>query len=76
MTKLWLNEDVGESDDAFAGLEAKGYVEAMALSGAGRLVREAIEDETNERSQVSFDALDDEQAGTFLAALRRVPGER
>jgi hypothetical protein len=45
------------------------------LTDHGREVREAIEAETNRRAQQTFDVLDDEIAGEFLAALQRLPGQ-
>lgn len=45
------------------------------LTDRGREVRDAIEAETNRRAQQTFDLLDDEIAGEFLAALQRLPGQ-
>ena len=45
------------------------------LTERGREVRESIEAETNRRAQQTFDRLDDQTAGEFLAALQRLPGQ-
>jgi hypothetical protein len=46
-----------------------------ALTTSGQQVREAIEVETDERAQRTFDALDDDAASDLLERLRRLPGD-
>ncbi len=76
MTRLWTGEDVDAGDAALADLVAAGHAapDPPRLTAAGLELREAIEADTNERAQQSFDVLDDAAAREFLAALRRLPG--
>lgn len=76
MTELWQTSHLSEPDDGLARLVELGFVEAdpLRLTVTGREVREAIEAETNERAQQSFDGLDGPSATRFMAALRRLPG--
>ncbi len=48
--------------------------EPLSLTAKGREVREAIEAETNQRAQETFDVLDEAAGADFLAALQRLPG--
>ena len=76
MTKLWQNNPMGEPSDGLARLIELGLVggDPPRLTAAGGEMREAIEADTNERAQQTFDVLDDRGATEFLAALRRLPG--
>jgi hypothetical protein len=75
MTALWNGEDV-VSDEAVAQLVARGLAtdDPPALTDAGRRMREAIETDTNERSQAIFSVLGEDETADFLAVLRRLPG--
>src|SRR5690606_728789 len=76
MTALWNGGSVAPDADGVDELVAAGYAtrEPVALTPAGEEVRDAIEAETNERAQVSFDVLDDTEGQAFLDALRSLPG--
>jgi hypothetical protein len=76
MTKLWQNNPLGEPSDGLTRLIELGFVggNPPRLTAAGGEVREAIEADTNEKAQQTFDVLDDPAATEFLAALRRIPG--
>jgi hypothetical protein len=76
MTRLWHGEDVDDTESV-AHLADRGLAttEPPALTDEGRVVREAVEADTNTRSQETFDALGDD-AEAFLAMLRRLPGDR
>jgi hypothetical protein len=76
MTKLWQTNQEGEPGNGLARLIELGFVEGdpPRLSSAGRQVREAIELDTNERAQQTFDVVNQRAANEFLAALRRLPG--
>ena len=77
LTELWQGHATGHRGDGLAGLVDRGYAagEPPVLTDAGRDVRDAVELETNERAQRSFDALDHDAGAEFLAALRRLPGD-
>jgi len=74
MTALWNGEDVA-SDETVAQLVARGLAsdDPPALTDAGQRMREAIEADTNERSQAIFSALGEDETAEFLAVLRRLP---
>ena len=74
MTGLWNGEDVAPGE-AVAQLVARGLAsdDPPALTGEGRRMREAIEADTNERSQAIFSALGADETAEFLAVLRRLP---
>lgn len=75
MTGLWNGDDVAPGE-ALAQLVARGLAsdDPPALTDAGRRMRSAIEEDTNERSQVIFSALGENETAEFLAVLRRLPG--
>ncbi len=75
MTGLWNGEDV-VSGEALAQLVARGLAsdDSPALTDAGQRMRSEIEADTNERSQVMFSALGENETAEFLAVLRRLPG--
>lgn len=75
MTELWHDQPGDHSGDGLTRLVAAGLAEAdpPRLTSAGLQMREAIEDETNRRSQETFDVLDAEAAEALMAALRRLP---
>ncbi len=78
MTELWQNNEPAEPNDTPARLLELGFVatDPLRLTVSGREAREAIEAETNERAQMSFDVLDGPEETRFLAALRNLPGTR
>ena len=74
MTALWQGETV-EPGAALADLISRGLAsDDPALTDVGRRLRDAIETDTNERAQVIFDALGENETAEFLAVLRRLPG--
>jgi len=75
MTALWQGETVG-SGPGLSELTSRGLAkdDPPALSDEGRRMREAIEVDTNERSQAIFSGLGDDETAEFLAVLRRLPG--
>lgn len=76
MTALWREEATEAGEENLAGLREHGYVKKSdppQLTSKGINVRQAIEDDTNVRSEEGFAALDDETAGRFLAALTDLP---
>ncbi len=78
LTRLWEGGEAGDDrHPGLAELVGAGLVagDPPAITPAGRELRDAIEDDTNARSQRTFDALDDAAAAEFLAALRRLPGD-
>jgi len=74
MTSLWNGEDVAPGD-GLSQLVARGLAsdDPPALTDAGRRMREEIEVDTNERSQVIFNALGEDETAEFLTVLRRLP---
>jgi hypothetical protein len=76
MTGLWHDEPVGPGA-GLTELVSRGLAsdDPPALTDAGRQMREAIETDTNERAQVIFDALGEDETNEFLAVLRRLPGQ-
>ena len=77
MTALWRGEDADIDPEALDSLREGSNVKKSdppALTSKGRKVRDAIEDDTNTRSQKAFDVLGDEQAQRFVSALKRLPG--
>ncbi len=75
MTGLWSDEGA-TSGEALSSLVARGLAteDPPALTDAGRRMRAEIEADTNERSQVAFDALGEDETAEFLTVLRRLPG--
>lgn len=77
MTRLWRGEEVDGADEPVRSLRDAGYVkksDPLQLTAKGLKVRQAIEDDTNVRTDRAFAVLDDEQAPRFLEALRNLPG--
>ena len=77
MTALWRGEEFEIHSEVLDALREGSNVKKSdppTLTSKGRKVREAIEDDTNTRSQKAFDVLGEEQARRFLAALKRLPG--
>lgn len=74
LTGLWQTSPLEERDDGLSRLIERGLVEGdpPGLTAAGRQLREAIEVDTNERAQQTFDVLDERAATQFLSALRRL----
>ncbi len=73
-TRIW--ESVPPDDaEAVADLAAAGLVsgDPPRLTPHGRALRDEIEDDTNQRAQVSFDVLGPAGADELLNALRRLP---
>jgi len=73
LTALWHGETAEDPGGVVARLSARGLVDPPELTGEGRRIRDAIEDETNERAGRTFGVLDDEDPAAFLGALRRLP---
>ena len=75
MTGLWHGEAVGPGA-GINELVSRGLAsdDPLELTDAGRRMRDAIETDTNERAQVIFAELGDDESTEFLAALRRLPG--
>lgn len=80
LTKLWqadsLADRLVDPGEGLTHLIELGLVEAdpLSLTARGREVRDAIEAETNQRAQQTFDVLDEAAGVDFLAALRHLPG--
>lgn len=76
MTALWHGETVEAGGDGLDQLVTSGLAtsDPPALTDEGRVMREEIEADTNERARVSFRLLDEEAAREFLEALRKLPG--
>lgn len=76
LTKLWRGDEAPEAPEVLARLADLGYVTTAPpkLTEAGREVREAIEDDTNDRAELSFAVLDEPSAAEFLGAMGRLPG--
>lgn len=75
MTQMWNGDSVAEPGDGIARLVVAGWAteDPPSLTETGRQERDAIETETNDRAEQSFDVLSDDAAAEFLAALRRLP---
>lgn len=76
LTALWRGEKADIDDEVLASLREQGYVkksDPSQLTSKGNNVRSAIEDDTNQRSERGFAALDDESAARFLEALKTLP---
>ncbi len=76
MTQLWHGGDVDASHDGMGRLVELGFAtaEPPELTIEGRALRDAIEADTNHRSQATFMVLDDQAAGEFVDTLRDLPG--
>lgn len=76
MTPLWKGASVDPDAPGMEELVEAGYAtrDPLALTPAGKEIRDAIEVETNERAQISFDVLDEADGQSFLGALRALPG--
>src|SRR5690554_6579179 len=76
MTALWHGSPVEPGAVGLDELVAAGYATAdpVALTHVGVDIRDAIEEETDQRAQASFSVLGEEDATAFLAALRILPG--
>ena len=76
LTALWRNEEIDAADGPLESLREADYVkrDALELTDHGRTVRAAIEDDTNVRTQRSFDHLDSEAADRFINGLQALPG--
>jgi DNA-binding MarR family transcriptional regulator len=76
MTALWRDQEVEFDEKPVASLREAGYLkkpDPPQLTNKGRKLRQAIEDDTNARSQKAFDILDAATADRFLDALRALP---
>lgn len=76
VTRLWHGGEVDSDDPNLATLDERGLVtvDPLALTDAGRELRDGIEHETNRRAQQSFGVLDDREADAFSGCLRSLPG--
>lgn len=76
MTELWHDGHVEAQSDGLTQLIQLGLatVGHPTLTPAGRDLRDAIEADTDRRTQETFNALDDQAANAFLDALKRLPG--
>jgi hypothetical protein len=75
LTALWRNEEVDPAEGPLDSLRQAGLVseDTLELTDEGHKVRTAIEDDTNVRTQRSFDHMDSEAAARFLNGLRALP---
>lgn len=76
MTALWRGEEAEIDEGVAESLREKGFLkksEPYELTSKGTKTREAIEDETNQRSDAGFAALDEDEAQRFLTALKAMP---
>jgi hypothetical protein len=75
MTGLW-NGEVVSPGEGLEQLVARGLAsdDPVALTDTGERMRAEIEADTNERSQMIFTALGENETAEFLAVLRRLPG--
>jgi len=75
VTALWRGEEVDVAEDPLESLRKAELVnaDAVELTEHGHMVRAAIEDDTNVRTQRSFDHMDEDMAGRFLNGLRSLP---
>jgi hypothetical protein len=76
MTALWHGQAVAYDDAGLATLIGDGLAtrDPIALTRDGAAMRDDIETQTNRRAQLSFDALDEDEAKTLLSGLRSLPG--
>ena len=77
MTALWRGEEVEVAESVAESLREHGYLKKSdppELTSKGKKTRESIEDDTNQRSEQSFSALDSDVASRFLSALKALPG--
>jgi hypothetical protein len=75
LTALWRAEEVDAAEEPLESLRRAELVsaDALELTAQGRTVRAAIEDDTNVRTQRSFDHMDEAVAARFLDGLRALP---
>ena len=77
VTALWQGEEAELSDEVAENLRENGLLkksDPYALTSKGKKTRESIEEDTNERSEKSFAALDEDAASRFIEALKAMPG--
>jgi hypothetical protein len=76
MTELWRGDDAAPGGAGAMQLVARGFAteEPLALTAAGRAVRDEIEEQTDQRAEATFGVLDDAESTTFLSALQQLPG--
>jgi len=76
MTALWRDEPVEVEEPPLSALREKSLIlkpEPPRLSTKGKKLRQAIEDDTNARTEQTYRALDADRMARFLAALGRLP---
>ena len=75
VTGLWRGEEVDAPEGPLESLRKAELVraDAVELTEHGRTVRAAIEDDTNVRTQRSFDHMDEDMAARFQNGLRSLP---
>jgi len=76
LTKLWHGESVAADAEGLSELVERGLAQPdpVALTDAGRTLRDDIEAGTNRRARVTFDALDADEGASLLDGLRQLPG--
>ena len=76
MTSLWRDEPIEIEEPPLSSLREAGHVvksEPPRLNAKGKRLRQAIEDDTNTRTERTYEVLDGAAMGRFLEALGRLP---
>lgn len=76
MTALWRDEPIEIEEPPLSSLRDSGLVvksEPPRLTSKGTRMRQAIEDDTNARTEKTFEMLDEAQTTRFLEALKALP---
>jgi hypothetical protein len=76
MTALWRDEPTEIEEPPLFALREAGHIlktEPPRLSAKGKKLRQAIEDDTNKRTERTFEVLDESAMTRFLEALRSLP---
>jgi len=76
MTALWRDEPIEIEEAPLASLREAGHVvkaDPPRLSAKGKRLRQAIEDDTNTRTERTLEVLDKDAMTRFLEALIRLP---
>lgn len=76
MTALWRDEPIETEEPPLDSLREAGHIlkpDPPRLSTKGKELRQAIEDDTNARTEHTLEALDEANMARFLEALTRLP---
>jgi hypothetical protein len=76
MTALWRDEPIEIEEAPLASLREAGHIlksDPPRLSAKGKRLRQAIEDDTNTRTERTLEVLDEAAVTRFLEALTRLP---